>query len=129
MFSIDLVYTKRNTLILKCFLQFACTNLVGSQKKGVNYLNLLQKEGDSLRKRGEVPTLQETIVNHILRIIPISHCVDISYVDISIDAIKTVTLFITYTLCNNFIFIFNQEKVQSYSCNNSFQAGKVNAKL
>ena len=49
--------------------------------------------------------------------------------DISIDAIKTVTLFITYTLCNNLISIFNLEKVQSYRHNNSIQAGKVNAKL
>ena len=44
-------------------------------------------------------------------------------------AIKTVTLFITYTLCNIFIFIFNLEKVQSYRRKNSIQAGKVNAKL
>ena len=44
---------------------------------------------------------------------------DISYVFlylifkpfIFIDAIKTVTLFITYTLCNNLIFVFNLEKV------------------
>ena len=46
-----------------------------------------------------------------------------------IYAIKTVTLFITYTFCNSFIFIFNLEKVQSYRRNNSVQAGKVNAKL
>ena len=58
-------------------------------------------------------------VNHILRIISISNCVDISYVFLYlifkpfmfIDAIKTVTLFITYTLCNNLIFVFNLEKV------------------
>ena len=70
---------------------------------------------------GWVPTLKETMVNHILRIISVSHCVAINYVFlylmfrllIFIDAIKTVTLFITYTLCNNFIFIFNLEKVQS----------------
>ena len=76
-------------------------------------------------------------VNYMPRIISISHWVDISYVFlylifrplIFIDAIKTVTLFITYTLCNNFIFIFNLEKVQSYRRNNSIQAGKVNAKL
>ena len=69
---------------------------------------------------GVVPTLQETMVNHILRMILISHCVAINYVVlyliftllIFIDAIKTVTLFITYTLCNNFMFIFNLEKVQ-----------------
>ena len=77
------------------------------------------------------------MVNHILRIISISHCVDISYVFlylvfrpfIFIDAIKTVTLFITYTLCNNFIFIFNLEKVQSYRRNNSIEAGKINVKI
>ena len=77
------------------------------------------------------------MVNHILKIISISYCLDISYVFpylifrpfLFIDAIKTVTLFITYTLCNNFIFIFNLEKVQSYRRCNSIQAGKVNAKL
>ena len=76
-------------------------------------------------------------VNHILSIISNSHCVDLSYVFlyiifrpfIFIYAIKTVTLFITYTLCNSFIFIFNLEKVQSYRRNNSVQAGKVNVKL
>ena len=46
-----------------------------------------------------------------------------------IDAIKTVTLFITIHIYNNFIFIFNLEKVQSFWRNNSIQAGKVNAKL
>ena len=51
MFSIDLVYTKRTTFTLECFLQFACTNLDGSQKEGGNFLNLLQKEGVR-RKRG-----------------------------------------------------------------------------
>ena len=53
------------------------------------------------------------------RIISISHWVDISYVFlylifrplIFIDAIKTATLFITYMLCNNLIFVFNLEKV------------------
>ena len=48
---------------------------------------------------------------------------------IFVYAIKTVTLFITYTPCNSFIFIFNLEKVRSYRRNNSIQAGKVNAKL
>ena len=48
---------------------------------------------------------------------------------IFIYAIKTVTLFITYTLCNSFIFIFNLEKVQSYRRSNSIQASKANAKL
>ena len=42
---------KRNTLVLKCFLQFTCTNLDGCQKEGGNFLNLLHKEGDSLRKK------------------------------------------------------------------------------
>ena len=77
------------------------------------------------------------MVNNILRIISISHCVDISYVFpylifrpfLFIDSIKSVTLFITYTLCNNFIFVFNLEKVQSYRCNNSIEAGKVTTKL
>ena len=58
--------------------------------------------------------------NHILRIISISHCVVINYVFlylifrplIFIDVIKIVTLFVIYTFCNNFIFIFNLEKVQ-----------------
>ena len=45
------------------------------------------------------------------------------------DAIKTVTLFITYTLYNNFIFTFNLEKVQSCNRNNSVHVGKVNVKL
>ena len=92
------------------------------RKRG-NFLNLLQKGGGSLRNfflEGVVPTLEESMVDHILRIISISHCVAINYVFlyliirplIFIDAIKTVTLFITCTLCNNFIFIFNLEKVQ-----------------
>ena len=62
-FSIDLVYSvKRNTFILKCFLQFTCTSLDGSQKEESNFLNLLQKErgvprkGGFLRKGG-IPTL------------------------------------------------------------------------
>ena len=44
-FSIDLVQYETSTFILKCFLQFTCTNLDGSQKEGGNFLNLLQKEG------------------------------------------------------------------------------------
>ena len=67
-----------------------------------------------------VPTQEETMGNHILRIISISHCVVINYVFlylifrplIFIDVIKIVTLFVIYTFCNNFIFIFNLEKVQ-----------------
>ena len=43
-FSIDLYSTKRNTFILKCFIQFTCTNLDGSQKMGGNFFYLLQKE-------------------------------------------------------------------------------------
>ena len=93
----------------------------GSQKEGGNFLNLLQKEGGSLRKwdeGGGGSNLGGTMLNHISKIISISHCLDISYVFlyvifrpvIFIDAIKTVTLFITYTTCNNFIFIFNLEK-------------------
>ena len=105
-------------------------------ERGGNFLNLLQKEVGSFRKGG-VPNLQETMVNNILRIISISHCVDISYVFpylifrpfLFIDSIKSVTLFITYTLCNNFIFVFNLEKVQSYRRNNSIEAGKVTTKL
>ena len=48
-FSIDLYSTKRNTFILKCFIQFTCTNLDSSQKEGGNFFNLLQKEGDKKR--------------------------------------------------------------------------------
>ena len=36
---------KRNTFILKCFLQFTYTNLNGCQKERGNFLNLLHKEG------------------------------------------------------------------------------------
>ena len=43
---------KRNTLILKCFLQFTCTNLDGCKKKWGNFLNLLQKEGVPSEKGG-----------------------------------------------------------------------------
>ena len=46
--------TKHNTFILKCFLQFACTNLDGSQKEGVNFLNLHQKEEGN--QKGVVPS-------------------------------------------------------------------------
>ena len=42
---------KRNTIILKYFIQFTCTNLGGSKNKGGHFLNLLQKEGVS-RKKG-----------------------------------------------------------------------------
>ena len=43
-FSIDLYGTKRNTLILRCFIQFTCTNLYDCQKEGGDFFNLLQKE-------------------------------------------------------------------------------------
>ena len=46
---------KLNTFILRCFLQFTCTNLDGSQKKRSNFLNLLQKEGVP-RKGRRVPS-------------------------------------------------------------------------
>ena len=38
---------KRNTFILKCFLQLTCSSLDGSQKEGDNFLNLFQKEEGS----------------------------------------------------------------------------------
>ena len=44
--------------ILKCFIQFACTNLDGSHKEGGNFFNLLQKERGN--QKG-VPTLEETM--------------------------------------------------------------------
>ena len=72
--SINLGQYETNTFILKCFLQFTCTNLDGSQKKGVAFKICFRKrgypergggfpqkrEGSSLRKGG-VPTLQETM--------------------------------------------------------------------
>ena len=65
-FSIDLNSKKRNTFYLRCFLQFTFTNLDGSQKEGVNFLNLLKKEGvprkkGSFRKGGGIQTLEETM--------------------------------------------------------------------
>ena len=105
------------------------------RKRRGNFSNLLQKEGFPQKRGGSNPG--GTIVKHILKIISISHCLDISYVFlylifrpfIFIDSIKTIMLFITYTFCNNFIFIFNLEKVQSYRRNSSIQAGTVNGKL
>ena len=44
--------TKCNAFILKCFLQFICTNLDGSQKESSNFLNLLQKEGVTQKGEG-----------------------------------------------------------------------------
>ena len=63
-FSIDLYSTNLYNFILKCVIEFTCTNLDGCQKEG-NFLNLLQEEGvprkgGSLRKGG-VPTLEETM--------------------------------------------------------------------
>ena len=60
-FSIDLyykiyiVYTKCNSFILKCFIQFACTNLDGSKEEVGNFLNLLKKEGVPSEKGGSNP--------------------------------------------------------------------------
>ena len=56
-FSIDLCSTKRNNFILKCFIQFTCTNLGACQNEGDNFFNLLQKEevprkGGFPQKRG-----------------------------------------------------------------------------
>ena len=45
-FSIDFYSTKRNTFILKCFIQFTCSNLDDCQKEEGNFFNLFQKEGD-----------------------------------------------------------------------------------
>ena len=105
---------KRNTFILKCFLPFACANLDGSQKERGNFLNLLQKKGGSLRKRRGGSNPGGTMINHILTIInfPLPGHNDVFLYlmvrpFIFIDTIKTVTPFVTYTLCNNFIFIFN----------------------
>ena len=67
-FSIDLYCTKCNTFILKCLIQFTCTNLDGCQKEGGNFFNLLQKKGGTQKggrgfpqKRGWGPTLKETM--------------------------------------------------------------------
>ena len=54
-FSIDLYSMKRNTFILKCFIQFTCTNLDGCQKEGCT------QKGGFPQKRG-VLTLEETIM-------------------------------------------------------------------
>ena len=45
MFSTDL----GNSFTFKCFLQFTCTNLDGSQKEGVT-LNLLQNKGGTQKE-------------------------------------------------------------------------------
>ena len=107
-----------------------------SQKEGSNLLKMLHKKGEFPQKSW-VSNPGGTMVNHILKTISISHCLDISHVFlhlifkpfIFIDVIKILRLFITYKFCNNFVFIFNLEKLQSYRRNNSIQAGIVNAKL
>ena len=103
-------------------------------ERGANFLDLLKKGALPSEKGASNPGGN---YGNILGIISISHCVDISYIFlylifrpfIFIDAIKTVTVFVTYTIRNNFLFMLNLEKVQSYRRNNSIQAGKVNAKL
>ena len=60
-FSIDLYSTKRNTFILKCFIQFICTNLGGCQKEGVTLLICFRKRG--YPERGGGPNLEETMAN------------------------------------------------------------------
>ena len=50
-FSIDLYSTKRNTFILKCFLQFTNTNLDGSQKEGGNFSKFLERDKQRLTDR------------------------------------------------------------------------------
>ena len=59
MFSTDL----GNTFTFKCFLQFTCTNLDGSQKERVT-LNLLQNKGGTQKEGRGVPTLEETMDYH-----------------------------------------------------------------
>ena len=44
-FSIDLIQYKINSFILKCFIQFACTNLDGCQKEGVIFKICFRKRG------------------------------------------------------------------------------------
>ena len=53
--------TTHNTFVLKCFLQFAYSNLDGSQKVGGNFLNLLQ-EGGYPERGGGVLILEETML-------------------------------------------------------------------
>ena len=74
--SIDLLSIVPNVTPLKCFIQFACTNLYGSQEEGVNFLICFRKRGytergGSLRKGG-VPTLDETMIGILpfLQLVP-----------------------------------------------------------
>ena len=53
-FSVDLVQYETYTFILKCFLQFTCTNLDRCQKERGKFLNFLQKEGGT--QKGGVPS-------------------------------------------------------------------------
>ena len=56
---------------MKFFLQFACTNLDGSQKEGSNLLNLHQKDGGTQKGGGGFPQkmgvsiLEETMIYDI----------------------------------------------------------------
>ena len=56
---IDLYSTKRNTFILKCFIQFTCTNFDGCQKEGVIIFICFRKR--EFPQKREVPTLEETM--------------------------------------------------------------------
>ena len=58
--------TKRNTFILKFFIEFTCTNLDGSQKEGVTFLIYFRK-GEYPEKEwgGRVPTLEETMTINV----------------------------------------------------------------
>ena len=48
-------------------MEFACTNLDGSQKEGGNFFNLLHKEGvprkEGFPQKGGGPTLEETMLD------------------------------------------------------------------
>ena len=48
---------------VKCFLQFACTNLDGSQKEGITFYACFRKTG--VPRKGRVTTLKETMYNMI----------------------------------------------------------------
>ena len=56
---------KCSTFILKCFLQFTCTNLNDCQKEGVTFFNLPHKEVGSFRKGGEVSNPRRSYVSVI----------------------------------------------------------------
>ena len=46
---------KCNTFILKCFSQFTCTNLDGSQKEGDNFLKFAAERGSTQQGGGGFP--------------------------------------------------------------------------